>query len=471
MDGGPACGSAALGFDSASVQANPNDLLTARFIVAAHGAQSVAVIYALSVDGGIGTTPSFAAIDGGQSLPVLGLYPQTGYEMQAIAIDGNGGLARSPVQRFTTQALPVPVTSNYTFDVTVNEPSAQPGYIVIDKVQVSAALPQAAVIVDRTGRVAWYAPAEVAAPNGDFQKQPDGTYTISLYTSSDIPVFFPSVFEAVDDLSVPVRTWAVPDPDGGTDNHELRVQSNGEALVFGPSVRTFDMTAYDGGADGVLMGDKVYRLQVDGGIAFQWDFFDDFTPDDIDPLVSHTAPAVDAIHANSVEASLDGNYLISSRHLSQVLKLNSQTGEVMWRLGGHRNQFTFVNDPIGTFSMQHYAREIAPNDILLFDDGDEHVPVVSRAAEYQLDFFPDGGPNTATMVWSYTPPALPDGGASAVSFAMGSAQRLPNGDTLISYGTLPRVDEVDAQGNLVWQMVDSEPSFGFYRALWIDSLY
>jgi hypothetical protein len=68
-------------------------------------------------------------------------------------------------------------------------------------------------------------------------------------------------------------------------------------------------------------------------------------------------------------------------------------------------------------------------------------------------------------VWSYT--ASP----TVFAFAMGSAQRLPNGNTLVDYGTASRVDEVDPQGNLVWTLSDPHPGFGFYRATFIDSLY
>ena len=40
----------------------------------------------------------------------------------------------------------------------------------------------------------------------------------------------------------------------------------------------------------------------------------------------------------------DNNLLASLRTTSEIVKINRQTGEVMWRLGGKMNQFTFVSE-------------------------------------------------------------------------------------------------------------------------------
>jgi hypothetical protein len=74
--------------------------------------------------------------------------------------------------------------------------------------------------------------------------------------------------------------------------------------------------------------------------------------------------------------------------------------------------------------------------------------------------------NTATLVWEAE--ATPE----LFSFALGYAQRLDNGNTLITYGTTKHVQEVAADGGLVWDLSDpSTADFGIYRAFRIDSLY
>jgi|SRR5215813_5559220 len=122
-----------------------------------------------------------------------------------------------------------------------------------------------------------------------------------------------------------------------------------------------------------------------------------------------------------------------------------------------------VNGIVYGFSMQHGARELRNGNILMFDNGDEHAPPQSRAAEYRLDLIN----HTATLVWQYVAPT------SIQAMAMGFAQRLPNGNTLIAYGTArpPRVQEINPAGEVVWDLSSPVPAVGVYRAFRIASLY
>ena len=466
-NGAPDCSSGAMRVESAGVAANPYDVLTAKVTVATQGASSVRVLFQVGSES-VQTTPAFTATTGNQVIPVLGLLPSTTYALQVLAADNGGQLARSPVLSFTTAALPDSL-SNYAFQI--QQPgTVLPGHILLGKNLGLNVVPQDAVIIDRSGRVVWYLEESGASPRGDFAKQPDDSYTVSLAGTSDLPDSFPAVFQQVNSLGEPVRTWSLPG-DGGTNLHDMRIQPNGDALMLGEGTLTVDMSAYDGGlTNAVLVGNTLNRVQPDGGVVFTYDFFDDFDPTDVDLGISHAGAFVDAIHANSIDVTGDGNYLVSARDMSQVRKIDAHTGEVIWKLGGARSDFTFPDDPLGGFSMQHFARELGPDDILLFDDGDEHSPSMSRAVEYQLHFDANGHPTTANMIWQYVPPLLPNGD-HVFGSAKGSAQRLPDGHTLICYGTFPRVDEVDAEGNLVWQLSDPQSGSSFYRAVFVDSLY
>jgi hypothetical protein len=44
-------------------------------------------------------------------------------------------------------------------------------------------------------------------------------------------------------------------------------------------------------------------------------------------------------HLNAVEKDDDGNYLISSRYLCTLFKINGKDGSIMWRLNGKKNEF------------------------------------------------------------------------------------------------------------------------------------
>ena len=86
----------------------------------------------------------------------------------------------------------------------------------------------------------------------------------------------------------------------------------------------------------------------------------------------------DYAHLNSIEMMADGNLLLSFRHLSQVMKVDRATGEVMWRLGGVRSDFIFPDDPYGGPCAQHTAVELANGDIQIWDNGSQ---VTSTDAE------------------------------------------------------------------------------------------
>ena len=92
---------------------------------------------------------------------------------------------------------------------------------------------------------------------------------------------------------------------------------------------------------------------------------------------------------------------------------------------------------------QHHIRRIPNGNITLFDNGNYHTPSYSRAVEYHLD----EENKVATMVWQYR--NVPD----IYGFAMGSVQRLHNGNTLISWGSAnPTVTEVTPAGEIAFQM-------------------
>ena len=80
------------------------------------------------------------------------------------------------------------------------------------------------------------------------------------------------------------------------------------------------------------------------------------TPPVFTTNVSHlTAPVVDYVHGNSMEQDVDGNILISARHLNEITKIDRQTGDIVWRMGGRHNEFTLIGDT-EFFTRQHSAR-------------------------------------------------------------------------------------------------------------------
>jgi len=209
-----------------------------------------------------------------------------------------------------------------------------------------------------------------------------------------------------------------------TDFHEcvLTPDNNAWLLSYDPQIVDMSLIYPGGRTSASVTGLIIQKIDTDKDVVFQWRSWDhmsilDATHEDF------TAYNIDYVHGNSIEVDKDSNIIISSRHLDEISKINSETGEFIWRLGGKHNQFTFLNDT-AKFSHQHSARRLPNDNILLFDNGNFHTPQYSRAAEYKLD----STYNTAELVWEYR--NTPD----IYSTAMGNAQRLPNGNTLIGWG-------------------------------------
>ena len=243
-----------------------------------------------------------------------------------------------------------------------------------------------------------------------------------------------------------------------TDHHDLVVLPNGHALVMAYDSQLVDMSVYlpKAAPIALVVGLIIQEIDREKNVVFEWRSWDHFQITDMQdhPLNSIF---IDYVHGNSLALDLDGNIVLSSRHMNEVTKIDRATGDVIWRLGGKHNQFAFVNDPIG-FSHQHDARILADGHLTLFDNGNFHVPPFSRAVEYELNT----RKMTATLVWQYR--HVPD----VFGPATGSVQRLSTGNTLIGWGaTTPSLTEVTPDGTVVSEM-SLNPGLASYRAYRFD---
>jgi hypothetical protein len=146
--------------------------------------------------------------------------------------------------------------------------------------------------------------------------------------------------------------------------------------------------------------------------------------------------------------------LISCRDISSVLKVDRNTGAVIWRLGGKSNQFNFTND--GGFSYQHDIRRWPDGAITVFDNGNQHQPPLSRGVQYALD----ETTKTITRTWQFE-----DNPTRYAAF-MGDVQRLSNGNTVIGWGAIPQVTEVLPNGNTAFEMNLGTLSYRAFRFTW-----
>lgn len=251
-----------------------------------------------------------------------------------------------------------------------------------------------------------------------------------------------------------------------TNAHEFRIWPDGHAYIEAYDEQIIDMSLYVPGGDtaAVVSGFTVQRLDADHNVVFEWRSWDYFQFTDAviqTPLTQHF---VDPVHGNSIEEDFDGNLIFSERHMSEITKVNANTGDIMWRMGGENNEFTFVND-IDTvpFYYQHYVRRLPNGHILFFNNNNYQVPPESSAKEYSLDEIT----KVATLEWHYTHPFT--NGQPVYGRAGGSAQRLSNGNTVIcwgyanNYSSNPTFTEIDSSGNIVFEFMFDDSTQYNYR--------
>lgn len=164
----------------------------------------------------------------------------------------------------------------------------------------------------------------------------------------------------------------------------------------------------------------------------------------------------DFMHANSVEKSPYGDYMLSARHTSTIYLISGQDGHIIWHLGGKKNNF--AKD--FTFYGQHDARFIAVNEtnyvISLFQNGaiDAHVRQnVSSVMYVNLDVVN----MKATLLRQYM---RPDGGSTE---RRGNMQTLPNTNVFAHWSAQSYISEFSADGRLLMEAKFTSKRFDSYR--------
>ena len=231
-----------------------------------------------------------------------------------------------------------------------------------------------------------------------------------------------------------------------------------------------------------LEDDRLIEVGPDGDILWEWragDHIDQFgfsveARDTIQRGVGYSQGrgSMDWLHINSAtyvgpnqwydagdERFAPENVIISSRQTSVIAIIN-RDGDVVWQLGPD-----FSDSPeeqaIGQIIGQHHAHFIPPGlpgagNVMIFDNGGSSgygAPgaltasgsgIYARSTSRILEI----DPVSLDVVWSYRAPNF-------FSTNISGAQRLPNGNTLITEGAPGRIFEVTVDGENVWEYMNA----------------
>jgi hypothetical protein len=146
---------------------------------------------------------------------------------------------------------------------------------------------------------------------------------------------------------------------------------------------------------------------------------------DGDYFHSNAVVVLDGRYADRVPSFAKGHLMVSVRNQNLVVVIDPRTAEVVW---AWRGPWRYAHEPT----------LVDPGHLLIFDN----QGTWPRSRVLEID------PVSQRIVWSFDGGRLP-----VISETCGTAQRLPNGNTVIVASDTGRVLEVDRGGEIVWEWV------------------
>lgn len=404
----------------------------------------------------------------GQSTNVLvaGLRPDTTYVMRHVLSDGT----TSAPKRFRTGSLP----TNLAFPSFAVRTRPTPGTNLAQGVvlHIGANSPNGTVntsATDPAGNLVWYFdPVANHFPGYAPSLVPGGTLLMlggkqdnigGANTLREIDLAGNTLRET-NINAVNVELAALGRHSIENFNHDAQRLPNGDTVTLAATARTVDLH----GTPTRYIGDMVVVLDKNFQVKWAWDPFDWL---DTNRLPTGGEGPLDWTHANSVAWSpADGNLIVSMRSQDWVIKIDydqgAGDGHIVWRLGQGGDFTINSNDASPWFSHQHNAHYVDDSTLLVFDNGNTRRATDPGAHSRGQELILDETTMQATLVLNadlgnYAP-------------AVGSAQRLPDGNFVFDSGFKKQTIGVRADGARVYLLKTFIPGVQ-YRSYIYSTLY
>ena len=169
---------------------------------------------------------------------------------------------------------------------------------------------------------------------------------------------------------------------------------------------------------------------------------------------------LDYSHINSVDKTLQGDYLVSARHTSTIYLVSGKDSSIIWQLGGRHSSFIHTDN--FTFSSQHYARVYSQNTThivvsLLNNASDQRLITANCSSALLILLSTATSPMTATILRQWD---RPDG---QLTDSRGNVQFLPNSNVVVGWGGSGYMTEFTFDGTLVQEAHSPLQRFSEYR--------
>lgn len=358
------------------------------------------------LDGETHTSPVRPREAGAASEVVLGLPPDTTVPL-TLHVSVGGVDTPHVIGDAATDPLPAAILAP---TLTLSAPGADPAPYLLTSVNVGPQNffgPCAVVILDREGRVVWYRLVSDRRLTLFPRVAKDGTHILWDATTYYV-AGTPSITRATLSLS---------------HSTEIDIPSMG--------------FTYDELPDGSFLYDE-----AESGYAYH---LARRRPDGTDERIWSCAPWMSS-YSNGYWACAPNTVLWdpatnlvywSMFETSTVVALDLDTGAMAWELGQYTGGLAFSPSDI-RIELQHYPNPTPDGTLLLT----AHVP--GRTEQHIREFSIAGG--VATQVWDYVAEA------GYYGVYAGEATRLPEGNTLVNFGTDGVLQEITPDKQVVWEI-------------------
>lgn len=413
-----------------------------------------------------------------QSTYLAGLRPSSTYTVESSVADSAGVETKTspPLELRTPQLSFTPAP------VRVTEGALGEGVLFQNRVF------QRSIAVDSSGAVVWYygelTPYLVRPEAGGYffalMESPGNPHEAQLLRYVDLAG---NVITETNAAWINHQLAALDMQPITSFHHDVRRLPDGRLLVIAGTERIVEDVQGPGGV--TVIGDQILLLDKNLQVQWAWDAFDhlDVTRAALMgetcsnfggagcPSYYIPGDANDWVHGNTIALTEDGNILYSARHQDWIVKIDfaggTGSGRVLWRLGKDGDFNVISDDADPWFSHQHDPHYVEVDGrllLLVFDNSNQRYfndsDAKSRGQLYEID----ENERTARLVLNAD--------LGSYSFALGSAQMLPNGNFYFESGITPDQSaegiEVDPAGNIVTRV---QASTSVYRSIRMPSMY
>lgn len=259
---------------------------------------------------------------------------------------------------------------------------------------------------------------------------------------------------------------------GQADFHDSTITPEGTMLIGAYVVTPADLSAVGGLRDGYVEDAVIQEVDIaTGEVRFEWSALDhvplaetmlDFGQEQVElaeeaaeegtevPELGSEDEPFDYFHINSIAEDHDGALLVSARHTNAIYRVERETGEVDWTLGGSAGDFRMGEG--ASFAWQHDARRAPDGTLTLLDNHAGGRP--DDASSRGLRLVLDERAMTAEVATEYLPPA------ERMASSMANAQQLPDGNMHIGWGARPSYSEYTPGGELIYDVCHGDECYG-----------